>query len=717
MKLQMAQYLATIGFHVFPLHANSKVPAIDGFPIRATRDPEQIDDWWFDPILEIERDYNIGISTSRFWDDESLVVIDVDNKDGKSGDDTLIQLDMEGKETPNTCIQTTPTGGKHLIYRNPFPVKQGVSVLGSGLDIRSKGGYIVGAGSTIDGKPYEIIGIKVEDAPEWIVSACGKPTEKSTAEAPENINEDNAIIRASHYLRNECPPATSGERNHSAYKAACKLKDLGVNEITCTELMSALWPCEPALDHEELVSVIHSAYKYGVEPIGASAPEASFTPITEEQKLHYLEEMNKDHAIIYMEGSHFILHETVDEKGKPKRVFMNEASFKRKFSPMTLQKRGTYATEWLDWTKRREYSGVCFSPGREPKHGYYNLWNGFACTPLAYDKGTTEQRNGLDLFLTHAKQNVCQGNDALFKWLIGYFAHMVQRPFERPLTTLVFRGSKGVGKNALVDRVGNLLGKPHYLVAHDGRYLTSNFNGHLDSCLCLVLDEAIWSGDKSAEGILKGITTAPTIMIERKGKEPYEVDNLVRLIIIGNESWLVPASTDERRYAVLDVGEGNKQQGKFFEEMRILIDEKGGNSLLLDYLLNFDLSTVNVNVAPKTKALLDQKISSLEPFEAWWFNCLSEGSIVNAEFSGEWPEAIDTSLFRNGFNRSCKDMNIRSRLPSDTALGMAFRKILPAVSKTKRRVGDGTVWVYKLPTLIEAREAWTKYIGQEVAWE
>src|SRR5690606_35582068 len=101
-----------------------------------------------------------------------------------------------------------------------------------------------------------------------------------------------------------------------------------------------------------------------------------------------------------------------------------------------------------------------------------------------------KQRSGFDAFIHHAKENVCQGDEDLFQWLMGYFAHMVQRPYERPLTTLVFRGGKGVGKNTLIDRVGNLLGESHYLVATDGRYLTSNFNGHMDSCLCLVLDEA-----------------------------------------------------------------------------------------------------------------------------------------------------------------------------------------------------------------------------------
>jgi hypothetical protein len=715
-KLNKAKELADKGFKVFPL--TGKLPLIDNFSERATRDHSQIERWWLDPVLEIERDYNIGIST------DDIVVIDVDMKNGKNGEESLETLELLGKELPTTYTQITPSGGRHLVFQPPYPLKQGVNVIGSGLDIRAKGGYIVGSGSTVEAGSYTANSLTVSPAPAWLIDACGKPNEKDETPAFEGeINEEAANARAIFYLENECPPALAGERNHSGYKTACRLKDYGVSEINALELMATHWQCEPALDQEELESVIANAYRYGNTPAGSAAPESQFEQIDStddktSENTHYLHQINKDHALIYMEGSHFVLHETVDEKGNYKRVFLNEATFKRKFSPNTLQKRGTYATEWLDWNGRREYAGVCFSPGKDPKHGYYNLWRGFTVTSLSYDKGTSEQRKGLDMFLDHARDNVCQGNETLFKWLLGYFAHMVQRPFERPLTTLVFRGSKGVGKNALVDRVGNLLGEQHYIVAHDGRYLTSNFNGHLDSCLCLVLDEAIWSGDKSAEGILKGVTTAPTIMIERKGKEPYRVDNLVRLIVIGNEDWLVPASTDERRYGVFDVGEGKKQDREFFKTMRVLLEEKGGNRLLLHYLQNYDLTRIDVNDAPKTRGLLDQKHNSLAPFEAWWFSCLSEGQIVNADFmDGEWPESIDTALFKSAFARTCKDMNIRSRLPNDTAMGMQFKKILPSVTKTKRREGDRTVWVYKLPSLNEARFEWSKFVGQEVVWE
>lgn len=719
-KLNTALELASIGFHIFPLRENSKLPLISDFPNKATRDPEVIKDWWIDPIMELEQNYNIGISTSRFGENEALIVIDVDNKKDKKGDESLELLDMLGKESPETFTQVTPTGGKHLVYRHSIALKQGVNVLGNGLDIRSKGGYIVASGSTLNGENYDCNELSIAHSPQWLVDSLGKAPEKSTVEAPKNIDQDAAKDRAIYYLENEAPESIKGSGGDQiAYQVAAKVKDFGVGQDACLDLMMDHWFEGSGWTPEKLQLKIEHAYRYGTETVGASAPEADFEILEEQAEgaiVHYLKKINEDHALVLMEGTYFIVQETVDEKGRPKRNFLNEVAFKRKYAPFTTQKRETYATEWLEWKERREYAGICFAPERAAGHNYYNLWRGFSCTPLAYAEGTKEQKAGFDMFLSHCEENVCNGDKELFAWLMGYFAHLVQKPYERPLTTLVFRGSKGVGKNAPIDRIGKLI-QGHYMVAHNKRYLTSNFNGHMDSCLCLVLDEAFWSGDKDAEGQLKGLTTAPEILIERKGKEPYNVDNLVRLIIIGNEDWLVPASNDERRYAVMDVGEGKKQNKKFFKDMRIFLDEMGGNRILLDYLKNIDLTKVDVNEAPKTQALLDQKISSLGPLQSWWHNCLSQGRLINSEFGGEWPPIVDTSSFRQAFARSCKEMNIHTRMPTDTSLGIQFKKMLPSLAKTKRRDGESTAWVYKLPTLEDCRKEWETHIGQEGLWE
>ena len=152
-KLQKALELAEYGFHVFPLVPDSKLPLIDGWQARATRNKDTVVGWWTCPVLEIVQDYNIGICTSRFGDDKALLVIDVDNKNGKNGSASLKEL--EGLKP--TLTSETPTGGKHIIFIVDKGVKNSAGKLGEGLDVRSHGGFIVAPGSTIGDKSYNWI--------------------------------------------------------------------------------------------------------------------------------------------------------------------------------------------------------------------------------------------------------------------------------------------------------------------------------------------------------------------------------------------------------------------------------------------------------------------------------------------------------------------------------------------------------------------------------
>ncbi len=723
--LNTALQLAEMGFHVFPLKVNSKLPIIKDYPNVATRDPDQIKKWWINNVTDQEYEYNVGISTTKFGDNESLVVIDVDNKNGKNGTQVLADLDMLGKELPVTMEQITPTGGRHLIFSHTEPVKQGTDVLGKGLDIRSRGGYIVATGSKIDGKFYT--GKKhdgIKPCPRWVVETCGlAPEPKESKKGKKYVATEYDIERAIHYLSKEAPESIKGQSgDQTAYRVVARVKDFGISKEHCLELMLDYWYEGSGWSAEKLKVKIDHAYLYGKKDIGEGSPATQFEKVetAEDDPGHYLKNINKEYALVYVGGSHSILHETIDEKGRPTIVLLSENTFKRRFSPFTVQKHITYAEEWLDWAGRREYKGLCFAPERDPRNGFYNMWKGFICKPLAYEEANETQKRGFDMFIEHARKNVCKNDEGHFQWLMGYFAHLIQKPYERPLTTLVFQGKKGVGKNALIDRVGALLGNGHYLVAHDSRYLTSNFNGHLDSCLCLVLDEAFWSGDKAAEGKLKGISTAPEMMIERKGKEPYMVDNLVRLIIIGNDDWLVPASADERRYAVFAVGEDRKKDIPFFTEMRESLDLLGGNRVLLDYFQKFDLSTVEVNSAPATDALAEQKVNSLEPFEKFWHECLVEGTLTHSGLDSDtWPWDISKEMIRNSFERYCKGANIKSRLPDLRLIGKIMKKVCPSAYPSKKKLSEEGPRenVYRLPLLPQARAEWDKAFEQTTRWD
>lgn len=725
MSLRDALDLASRGFDVFPIVANSKIPAINDFPRQASRDPDVITKWWVDPVLKTEKPLNVGISCSRYnGAGESLFVVDIDNKGDKKGDDEILRLELEGFEFPGTYMQITPTGGRHLIYRTKIALKQGTNVLGKGIDTRGRGGYVVAKGSTIDGAAYVAVENPIAEIPQWVLERIGKATFKKTETeaAPLDLNAENANARAIFYLENEAPISIEGEGGDAtAFVVAAKLKDFGVTKDKCLELLLENWNelCVPQWSVEELKAKVDSAFKYGKEKPGSIAPENDFKEIPDDDTSNYLENMNKEFALVFLDDSHTIIQETVDERGRKKIKYLSEPTFKRMFSTHTVQqgkgKALSWAETWLDWPKRREYQGLCFAPEREARFDHYNLWFGFSCKPNP--KPTARQQLGLDMFLSHARENICDNDDFLFNWLMGYFAHMIQKPYERPLTTLVFRGKKGTGKNALIDRVGNLFGRRHFMTAHNSRYLTSNFNGHLESCLCLVLDEAFWSGDKAADGILKGLTTAPEVLIERKGRDPFTVDNLVRLVIIGNDDWIIPASNDERRYAVFEVGDGRIQDNSFFSEMREIIDEGGGNGALLQYLKDFDLSTVDINKAPQTKGLGDQKIESLSFLEKFWYECLCEGEIPLTEFDGKWPTDVDKADMRNAVELYYRRHHLRAAVPSAVSIGKLLKRVCPTVDTGQKRYdGARGVRVYRLPELPDARKSWDDYVGFTSDW-
>ena len=75
---------------------------------------------------------------------------------------------------------------------------------------------------------------------------------------------------------------------------------------------------------------------------------------------------------------------------------------------------------------------------------------------------------------------------------------------------------------------------------------------HMASTLLMHVEEGFWSGDPKAVGILNNLITAPTVSIERKGIDLDQMPSVLRLFMSSNEGWVVPATADERRYAVFE---------------------------------------------------------------------------------------------------------------------------------------------------------------------
>lgn len=134
-------YVSLYGFSVIPLIPGKKIPPFDWKEYQNRLPGESELKEWF-----LEKKYNnIGIITGAV---SNLIVIDIDNKNGKNGFDYINGLDFT--EIPSVV---TPHNGLHLY----FSYSEGVKTIASekGIDIRSDGGYVVAPPSVIDGIKYE----------------------------------------------------------------------------------------------------------------------------------------------------------------------------------------------------------------------------------------------------------------------------------------------------------------------------------------------------------------------------------------------------------------------------------------------------------------------------------------------------------------------------------------------------------------------------------
>lgn len=711
----------------FPVIPNTKLPAVDDPKNHATSKADELK-----KMFQGNKNLNSGIACGFVDENLYLVGFDIDDKDGRKGFETLRLLESEGRIFPHTWSQRTPSGGEHRLYWSPIPIKQGTNVAGPGIDFRSDGGYLVGPGSRIDGKAYTPLNNKsIVLFPDWAVEAFKKSDKVVSITASPNYkpveNQVLALKQSVDYL-NGLPLVMTGSRNDSGYKVVCKLKDFGLAHDQMTEVLQEYWKCEPMLEVSELSHLINSAFRYGGNTAGVMAPESMFDDLPVEEKpkgplkdepVHPFLELNKDHFYVASDGVSRVCWET-EKYGEfhLERFPVHQFHEKNSHNVMQFGKGLQPVTQlWIKDPSRRTYDFIHFDPTERVLPRFYNLWKGFRVKRPGAKKIFVESAHkAVDMFLEHCLKNVCDNDAALNDWLITFFAHMFQKPGEKPLVALVFKGRKGIGKSALIDRLSFMIGK-HAVTVADRTHLTNHFNSIMEDKILFVLDEALWAGDKSSEGILKHVITGKKRVITHKGAAPYEASVYDRIAIIGNEDWLVPATNDERRFAVFNVGEGRKGDSRFFVDMRKGLEEKGGAELLMEYFMTWDLDTADVDVAPDTEGLKEQKDISLGAFEMWWKSCLQEERLIGSGFD-EWPSCIKTRELFESFTRTMEKDRIKTFIPNVYAVGKIFSRVAPSCSKTvvKKRGGELSYRQYDFVPIEIAQLEWDQYIGHKGNW-
>jgi len=255
--LDAALAYAARGWHVFPCHT----PTAQGCSCRkacgdrigkhprtknglkdATTDPEQIRKWW-----KTWPQANIGIATGAV---SNLVVLD--NDIYKGGDVVLRDLERSYSQLPETVLSLTGGGGEQYFFVHPGAyIKNGVESLGTGLDIRGDGGYVVAPPSLhASGKRYawEIIhepdDMPLAPMPDWLLALCRETKAREVVDAGE--------------------PIPKGKRNDTLFRVGCSFRARGCTEeviLAALREMNAR-QCYPPLAESEVEMIATSCAKY-----------------------------------------------------------------------------------------------------------------------------------------------------------------------------------------------------------------------------------------------------------------------------------------------------------------------------------------------------------------------------------------------------------------------------------------------------------------------
>ena len=184
---------------------------------------------------------NVGIVTGT---PSGIVIVDIDVKDGKKGEESALALDL-----PETLEASTPSGGRHLYYQYPTSsAKVGRSInWRPGIDLLGDGGYVVASPSVTDKGEYRWAN-NLEPAPFPERLLAPRCDERGSG---ADGRRENGVI-------------PEGTRDDALFRKGCALRSQGYDE---KEILRELLEinrelCDPPLDETQVEEKATQAAKY-----------------------------------------------------------------------------------------------------------------------------------------------------------------------------------------------------------------------------------------------------------------------------------------------------------------------------------------------------------------------------------------------------------------------------------------------------------------------
>ena len=316
-----------------------------------------------------------------------------------------------------------------------------------------------------------------------------------------------------------------------------------------------------------------------------------------------------------------------------------------------------FVNDWLrNNPSQRSYDDIGTYPDKTKcPENHYNSWKAFAMESV---KSYTSMPDELAIMRKHIKI-LCNNDDEVATYFEAWIAQMIQFPAVKSICPVLI-SKEGAGKGTLMRLLEKMMGKSKvFETATPSRDVWGDFNGRMASTFLINLNELSKKETMESEGRIKALITDPTLTINNKGVNRYEIDSYHRFLITTNKEEPVNSSKDDRRKLIVRSSDeliGNKE---YFTKMYEMFDDVNVIKTCYEYFKSIpNMNEFDKLKMPTTTYHEELKEMSVSPLENW----LKALTLENF-YEKENVEIVDKKQF-DSFKDWCKNCGIEYNLSS-----------------------------------------------------
>jgi len=210
-------------------------------------------------------------------------------------------------------------------------------------------------------------------------------------------------------------------------------------------------------------------------------------------------------------------------------------------------------------------------------------------------------------------------DEQVAKFLIKFFAQIVQQPDKLPGIAVLLIAQEGAGKDIVADWIGKrILGGHQSIKSGKLENMMKNFNSHMSGRFLVHSDECEEATMRKYNEDLKRLITSSDQFVEKKGIDGGVENNYARIWMTVNPPEVMRyISPTDRRFIVTRSSSKYCGNNEYFKTIIECMAQPGAVKAFYDYLMKYDISDFTQAQRPSTALFKELEENNLPSILHW----------------------------------------------------------------------------------------------------